>query len=891
MGLQAGKSITSGGQNFIFGPYSGCAINSGSYNFLVGYGAGKNITTGCKNIAFLGGDSMGATACCNIVMGNEAGYNLDTGVGNIALGAQSGCDITSGGGNILLGKTAGANLTSGSFNIAFGQDAMGANVVTGSYNLAFGYNAGNKITSGTHQIMIGHLAGACKSCAVEGTVLIGREAGLCSDGNWNTFIGCQSGKSADGGGGNIGLGPKALEINHGNYNIAIGFGAQSSCISSSVGRIIAIGCNVSVPSLHTSCQLVIGQSSNSWIVGNCDFNVGIGTTNPNAAVTSGNTQKLSVGILSAYQLYGDGSNLTGISAGGFSADADLNLFASNTCSGCNLDGSAGCFNVFLGACAGKSTTSGHNNISIGLCAGASINTGCCNVFIGRYAGKNIGGNLNLRNVFIGQEIGESCSAVDGDNIRDNVFLGSYTGKQMTEGYNNIIMGRGPGKCLTGGSNNIMLGCGAGGKVTGGWCNIYLGFEAGGGCASTAFRNVAIGYAAGYKLTSGQCNIFLGMCAGSDTTSGQSNISIGCNVQLPSATGNCQLAIGNATDRWIEGDSSYNVTVAGIATVYAATGIVSATKFCGDGSALTGISAGGGSVGVSTSSNGIAQETYVGTGITNFNFVGSGITASITNTTTGNVFIPSAVRKTTRFVATANQTTFTGLNYTVGYVDVFMNGIKLDGQDEFTATNGTSVVLTDGATVNDIIEIVAQEISANLTITGIANVVEDTTPELGGDLNLNGKSITGTGNGSITGIVTATTFSGGVDLSGLLKEGVNVTAGKLSDNLNIDLTNGMVHLFTTEETTTSTPNVRFDGSTALNAKMSIGEAITVVIIVTADATGYSAQLTIDGSAVTEKWLGGSAPSSGAGSGYDVYTHNIIKTADATYVVLSNLVNFA
>ena len=296
----------------------------------------------------------------------------------------------------------------------------------------------------------------------------------------------------------------------------------------------------------------------------------------------------SSGIVSATKFCGDGSQLTGISAG-FSADADLNLFASNTCSGCNLDGSAGCFNVFLGACAGKSTTSGHNNISIGLCAGASINTGCCNVFIGRYAGKNVGGNLNLRNVFIGQEIGESCSAVDGDNIRDNVFIGSYTGKQMTEGYNNIIMGRGPGKCLTGGSNNIMLGCGAGGKVTGGWCNIYLGHQTGGGCASTAFRNVAIGYAAGYKLTSGQCNIFLGMCAGSDTTSGQSNISIGCNVQLPSATGNCQLAIGNATDRWIAGDSSYNVTVAGIATVYSATGIVSATKFCGDGSALTGLS--------------------------------------------------------------------------------------------------------------------------------------------------------------------------------------------------------------------------------------------------------------------------------------------------------------
>ena len=139
-----------------------------------------------------------------------------------------------------------------------------------------------------------------------------------------------------------------------------------------------------------------------------------------------------------------------------------------------------------------------------------------------------------------------------------------------------------------------------------------------------------------------------------------------------------------------------------------------------------------------------------------------------------------------------------------------------------------------------------------------------------------------------GIITARS---GVDFSSLLREGVKITAGKLSDNTNIDLSNGMVHLFTTTETTTSTPNIRIDGSTSLNSKMSIGEAITVVIIVTAAAAGYSAQLTIDGSAVTEEWLGGSAPSAGGAGGYDVYNHNIIKTADATCVVLSNLVNYA
>ena len=176
-------------------------------------------------------------------------------------------------------------------------------------------------------------------------------------------------------------------------------------------------------------------------------------------------------------------------------------------------------------------------------------------------------------------------------------------------------------------------------------------------------------------------------------------------------------------------------------------------------------------------------------------------------------------------------------------------------------------------------------SSQLTVT----TVTGTTASFSGNVSIGGtltyEDVT---NVDSVGIITARS---GVDFSSLLREGVNITAGKLSDNLNIDLSNGMVHLFTTTETTTSTPNIRIDGSTSLNSKMSIGEAITVVIIVTAAAGGYSAQLTIDGSAVTEEWNGGSAPSAGGSGGYDVYNHNIIKTADATYVVLSNIINYA
>ena len=139
---------------------------------------------------------------------------------------------------------------------------------------------------------------------------------------------------------------------------------------------------------------------------------------------------------------------------------------------------------------------------------------------------------------------------------------------------------------------------------------------------------------------------------------------------------------------------------------------------------------------------------------------------------------------------------------------------------------------------------------------------------------------------VTGIMTATT---GADYVGLLRESFNTTAGKLSDNTNIDLDQGMIHYFTTQETTTCTPNIRFNSSISLNNKMNTGDAITVNVITTAAAGGYSANWTIDGSAVTEQWVGGSAVSEGGSDGYDIYALNILKTASATFLVIVNKLN--
>ena len=56
---------------------------------------------------------------------------------------------------------------------------------------------------------------------------------------------------------------------------------------------------------------------------------------------------------------------------------------------------------------------------------------------------------------------------------------------------------------------------------------------------------------------------------------------------------------------------------------------------------------------------------------------------------------------TEFTASANQTTFT-VDYTVGEILVFLNGVLLDNGTDYVATNGTSVVLEEGAAANDIL---------------------------------------------------------------------------------------------------------------------------------------------------------------------------------------------
>jgi hypothetical protein len=126
----------------------------------------------------------------------------------------------------------------------------------------------------------------------------------------------------------------------------------------------------------------------------------------------------------------------------------------------------------------------------------------------------------------------------------------------------------------------------------------------------------------------------------------------------------------------------------------------------------------------------------------------------------------------------------------------------------------------------------------------------------------------------------------------IKEKVTISATAASGTVAFDILTQSVLYYTSNASGNWTMNFRGDGSTSLNSVMSTGESMTVVFFATQTTVAYyNSAVQVDGSAVTPKWQGGSAPTAGNASGIDVYSYTIIKTGNAAFTVLASQSQFA
>ena len=165
MGYDGGRAITSGNDNVALGIYSmgGTNAKTGVENTCVGKNTGNDLSSGQYNSAF----------------GSGALEKLTTGTHNVAVGLKASGVITGNGDNVAVGNYA-AGRYDGARNVSMGYGALyGASGGGGSDNTAIGYlsggydaadgnqqsvyvgsRAGQQVTSGDHNILIGHEAGS-----------------------------------------------------------------------------------------------------------------------------------------------------------------------------------------------------------------------------------------------------------------------------------------------------------------------------------------------------------------------------------------------------------------------------------------------------------------------------------------------------------------------------------------------------------------------------------------------------------------------------------------------------------------------------------------------------------------------------------------------------------
>jgi len=201
----------------------------------------------------------------------------------------------------------------------------------------------------------------------------------------------------------------------------------------------------------------------------------------------------------------------------------------------------------------------------------------------------------------------------------------------------------------------------------------------------------------------------------------------------------------------------------------------------------------------------------------------------------------------------------------------------DGSNSYIKDVGTGYlnIITDGSDIR--LQKSTGEYMAKFVPDGTATLYYDNAAKIA--TSATGCTITGTA------VADSATVNGTLNIEEVYEKVTVQTS--TTGTITFDTVVQAVELYTANQTANRTINF-----SNVNANLAIGQSLTVAIAMTQGSTAYYLNAyQVDGSSVTPKWSGGSAPSAGNASSIDSYSFTIIKTADATFTVLASLTQFA
>jgi len=185
-----------------------------------------------------------------------------------------------------------------------------------------------------------------------------------------------------------------------------------------------------------------------------------------------------------------------------------------------------------------------------------------------------------------------------------------------------------------------------------------------------------------------------------------------------------------------------------------------------------------------------------------------------------------------------------------------------------------------------------------TINATAGIGIVATGDNSNELNLQTNGVTGLSIDSSQNVSFANTLALGVSGSVMeltlsaAAETVTIAATAATGTVNFDVSTQSILYYTSNASANWTLNIRGSSSVTLNSIMATGQSVTVTHLITQGGTAYyNSALTVDGSSVTPKWSGGSAPSAGNTNSVDVYTYTLIKTGSGSFTVFASQTRYA